>query len=349
VNFTRKIYHSTGIKNKMADFQGHKADIMEVKTCSVLLSKIDMTDMSFIVTAGKNTDNLKSSISQIGLLYPPYLIYSETSECYRIVCGYLRIEALLQLGIQEAPARVFDSKTDEKKLSLFSFYDNLSHRKFNPVENANIVERLLKYYPEEKIIGDFLPLLGIPPSVISLDNILSIIKLENEIKEAILKETLTEKNAVRLSYMEKDERLCLFRLFGRVNFSASKQAEIIENCRDISIRDKLSISEIVEDKEIDETLRNNKLTLSQKGDRIRLYIKKKRFPRLISSEKRFLSFIKNIELPPEADLSPPPFFEGETYRIKIDFTTSKSLSRALEILKRSADSSGLKKLLGEDS
>ncbi len=115
--------------------------------------------------------------------------------------------------------------------------------------------------------------MGLSPSVRAMDDLLSIMKLENEIKEAVMNGTIAEKNAIRLSRMEKNDRICFFRMFCKVNMSSSKQAEIIENCCDIALRDNISLRDIAEDREVERILEQDCLTLSQKGDSIRQWIR----------------------------------------------------------------------------
>ncbi len=119
---------------------------LKIRSTSVSLKEISKEEMSFVVTAGRSIKSLKTSIAKIGLAAPPYLVFSEADGCYRIVCGFLRIKAVTELGWTEVPAMIFDSKSEEAELFLFSFFENLPHRTFNPVEKANIAERLLEYF-----------------------------------------------------------------------------------------------------------------------------------------------------------------------------------------------------------
>lgn len=307
--------------------------VMNISSQTVPLSLINLEDRSFVVTAGRSTQDLKSSIERIGLVNHPRLFFSQTKGCYQVVCGYRRIAALQSLGRGEVPVKVFAPETEGKKLLLYSICDNLPHRTFNPVEAADAVTKLLEYFPPKDIIETYLPLLGLPSFAGTLENSLSIAKLEDEIKEGIIKGTLTEKNAIRLSEMDPGERLTIFGLFCRVHLSASKQAELIENLADIARRDEQSVEEILAHRETAKILEQDKLPLSQKGERIRQWIRKKRFPRLNRLEEKFLSLNKQLALPGNIKLNPPPFFEGQTYNITLRFENTESLDKAADSLK----------------
>ncbi len=316
---------------------------MKCNQILVDLKKIDHTDTMFIVTSGRNYDNIMLSMKETGFSTPPCLVLSGTR--YRIVSGYLRVRALAGLGKTEVMANVFDPDTDERDLFLFAFYDNLAHRDFNIIEKANIVERLLKYFDSDEVIKKYLPLLGFNPSGKILDNIVCIINLEEELKEAVLRGLLTEKNSIRLSYFTKQARLKLFKLFCCVNLSSSKQAEIMEGCRDIAIRDNVLVTEIIDDGAIEQILAADEYTLSQKGDRIRQFIKERRFPRLIQKQKDFQLLKKKLQLPLHVDIEPPPFFEGDVYKIEISFRTVDELESAVSVVKRIGVNVDIKKKL----
>jgi hypothetical protein len=68
-----------------------------------------------------------------------------------------------------------------------------------------------------------------------------------------------------------------------------------------------------------------KLTRSQKGDRLRARLRKIRFPRLSQREEKFLQQSKRLHLPSGVQLVPPPFFEGQTFRLQIEFDDRKAL------------------------
>ena len=133
-----------------------------------------------------------------------------------------------------------------------------------------------------------------------------------------------------------------------VNLSTSKQAEIIESCCDISKRDQLLISEIIGEKEITEALSRDELTLSQKGDRIRLILRKKRFPVLTGLEDRFLNLKKKLGLPKNIRFESPPSFEGDVYSLQINFRNFEELKSSADRVKLLSENPLIKGLLEKD-
>ena len=227
-------------------------------------------------------------------------------------------------------------------------HDNLAGPPLNLVEKANAVKILLKYFQEEEVIKKYLPLLGFPPVFGCLEELLLIEKLDPEIKKGIVNGTVVKKNGLSL-YRLGSEGVLLYRLFMKVNLSTSKQAEIIESCFDISKRDQLSISEIISETEITEALSRDDLTLSQKGDRIRFFLRKKRFPMLVNLEEKFLNLKKKLGLPKNIKIEPPPSFEGDIYSLQINFRNLAELKSSAARVKILSENTLMKGLLEKDA
>jgi len=320
---------------------------MKTETLSVPLDAIDLTDLRFVMTFGREAAGLEDSIKRIGLINPPVLARAETENSYRVVCGYLRLQAIGALGETEIPARLCGPEADEKALLLCALHDNLAARAFNPVEKALAVKKLLAFLPADEVASAYLPLLGLPPTLAALEETLMLLRLEGAVLEALARGGITEKNAVRLSALSREDREALFHLFVAVNLSASKQAEVMEYCGDMARRDAAAMHEILGDPAIAAILCLDRLTLAQKSERIRQHIRKLRFPVLSQQEERFALLKKKLHLPRGTELAPPPYFEGSTYRLSIAFETADELKAAAEAVVRVAAGSAMEELLEE--
>ena len=320
---------------------------MEYLLKTVPIQSINLEDKTFVTATGANTDLLQRSIEKAGLLNPPYLSHVLSGDYYRIVCGYLRIKACIALGWRELPARIIAPDSDGKDIFLISLYDNLSHRAFNAIEQAAITIRLLKNYQPEQVIKEYLPLLGLPPTAKTLDTMCSLAALEPEVQNAVVQGNLAEAVAIKLAHCNQEDRLSFFELFSQIHLSASKQEEIFASCLDIAVRNGISCKAVVRDEAIQEIVALDKLTVSQKGDRIRAVLKKRRSPHLSQSEEKFLHLSKKLHLPEGVQLSPPPFFEGGSFRLQIEFDRVENLQNKIERLKDITNNQTLKHILDE--
>jgi ParB-like chromosome segregation protein Spo0J len=299
---------------------------------NISIQDISLEDRTFIITTERNNAMLQKSIEQVGVLYPPYLYFDNHVQYYIIVCGLRRIHACVSAGWQDITANIIDEQTNGQDLFLLSLYDNLSHRLFDPIEKARAALRLRGFYNADTVISEYLPLMGLPPTEKALDQLLSLARLEPEIQDAVVQGRVCETVAARLAHLEEDERKALFGLLSQVHLSASKQEEIVSHCLDISLREGCGCGELVQDREIQEIIAEDKLPLSQKGDRIRALLRKKRFPRLSRHEENFLQQRKKMHLPAGVQLLPPPFFEGGKFRLEIEFSHTGDLQKKAEAI-----------------
>ncbi len=303
---------------------------------NILFEEINTEDRTFVISTPVNIDNLKKSIIKYGIINIPYIAKDEKTGYYRVVCGSRRIQALSELGIPAFSANVFECGVDKGDLFVFSLLDNLSHRTFNIIEKASTVEKLLHYFTRKVVILEYLSLIGAYPTEACMEELTRTASLEPHLKEAVLKNLITDKTAIALSLFPERDRDRVFKLFSQLNLSASKQTEVIDNLNDICLRDGVSIETIVQDSQLQNILSMEKLNRSQKTEQIRQTIRKMRYPVLSFYEKRFSDIKSSLDITPNINLIPPPFFEGDTYRLQVSFKKPEELINALEKTKNIA-------------
>jgi hypothetical protein len=318
---------------------------MEYSVKTVILTLINLEDKTFVITTDNNSEALQKSISRVGLLNLPYLLFVPSRGYYRIVCGFRRIQVLKALGWHQVPARIIPEDSDAKESFLMSVYDNLSHRAFNVIEQAAIAVRLLHYFSEEIVVKDYFPLMGLPPTVKTLVTMRLLASLEPEMQTAVVVGNVCETAAVKLAQLTAEERRAFINLFSRVHLSARKQEEIIVHCMDCAVQQGTPCSTVLQDGEIQNVLAQDTLTRSQKGDRVRELLKKKHHPRLTRCEERFVHLRRKLRLPPGMELSPPPFFEGGRYCIRLEFEQAEDLRQQIKKLHDLADATALHDIL----
>ena len=293
------------------------------------LKSIDLTDTTFVITYGFTLTQLKKSIEKIGILNPP-LVKKKSEEQYSIVCGYKRLLVCQDIGIEKLRCAVMSQNIENKDTFLTGLYDNLSHRVLNPVEKSITISKLQKYYSDEVIVKKFLPLLGLNPHYSVLDRIKPLSSLDVKIKDAAVDGRIDEGVAAKfLNFSEKDREL-LFQLLSALRFSKNKQNEVIDNFYDITKKDGCSISGILNAKELRDILADSSLNIPQKGSRVRYFLRKLRYPKIVKAEKDFLEMKKNLNLGDSIKLTPPPSFEGDRYCIEFQFENMDDLGENLK-------------------
>jgi ParB/RepB/Spo0J family partition protein len=284
-----------------------------MKKLNLSINEIFLKDERFRISYYFDLEKLVASIREIGLLNPP--LVTRRNGRFILVSGWKRVMACLNLSLSPIPVLVVQGK-GELETFLIAFYENLATGEFSLVEKAEIMARLKKFSEDEKkIVRHYLPLLDIPPTLSHLDSYLAFSQFEPELKKFIHEKNLPFSLAELFSEFSTSERKRLLPLVSPL--SQNKMTEFLESLKEISRRDELPVRKILASKEVKDMLGSRRLSLLQKADRIRLVLKKKRYPNLSSWEESFDSLRKKMRWPREITLSPTPYFEEK--RLSVDF------------------------------
>ncbi len=313
----------------------------------VHFSQIDFDDQSYIFTFEPLLSGLINSIKKIGLINPPIL--EQTSDnTYRIVTGLKRILALGQLKINQFPAKIYQSMNPAPTLDLFllNFFENIGTRNLNEIEKSIILHKFIHLFQvsEESVISDYLPLLNPGANKAVLDRYLKLVYLEDNVRIAIVEEFISIDNALALLEMSLIERQSIFDLFQRLQLGKNNQKELLRLLREIAKISNQSIVQIVEDKEIQDILSNEKITSPRKIEHIKEVLKRMRYPLFSIVEMNFQNLKKDLKLPPNIILRPPPFFEGEKFTVELSFKNQAEFNKLIGILASIAEGNKLIKL-----
>jgi hypothetical protein len=77
----------------------------------------------------------------------------------------------------------------------------------------------------------------------------------------------------------------------------------------------------------------------------RAYLKRRRFPTLVKAEERFLRDLKALKLNEDVHITPPPYFEGDRYTLRMTFKNLEDFHKVRQTLNAMAKSPALKRLL----
>jgi len=297
------------------------------------LEDIELNDQRFRISFFCSLDLLSQSIRVVGLIYPP--VVTLRNGFIIPVTGWKRILSCKQLPMSPIP--VFVSKeTDDLKSFKLAIFENLTTREFDLIERAEIVSRLKKFgEAERKIIEQYLPLLGIPPTYDYYDLYKKISRMSKKEKYILNQKKMALAVVEHLVQFSPKERQLFFPLL--VLLSQNKQKELLEMAREISFKRDIPVSEIFNSEEIKGVFFSKNLSPVQKADRIRDLLKKIRFPLLSAREKSFEFSKKKLKWPKDIDLSPTPYYEDNMVHIKFSFSGHKDYLKKISNLQSMAE------------
>jgi len=135
---------------------------MDFKT--IQFEEIDIEDETYRISEELDSASVLDSLKEIGQLNPVLLL--DQAPLKIIVCGFRRIRALRKLNRSQAFARILSIEShDMLQRFRLSLWDNLSHRRLNPLEKARLLHKLRNVcnVSRDILIETYLPLLDLAP------------------------------------------------------------------------------------------------------------------------------------------------------------------------------------------
>lgn len=299
-----------------------------MKIKQVPLDGLYFQDERFRISPFFSLDKLILSLKKIGLIQPPLVTWRDN--LLILVTGWKRVLACLEMSLSPIPVICLEEKSD-LKLFQKAFYENLTVREYSLLEKAEILNKLVHFGEGEKsILEHYLPLLGIPQTTYHLDLYLAFSEFSPEVKKAAYEKAMPFAALELLVAFSPRDRHRLLPLL--LPLGQNKQKELLEDCREISIRDELPVSRILREPDIQKFLDSKKLSPLQKSNKIRHILRKKRYPYLSSRQDHFDSALRKADWPKDVSLHPSPFFEEDRFTLQFSFRNKEELESHLSNL-----------------
>ena len=290
---------------------------MRFKQKILKLSFINSKDDSFRITTQISVDHLMDSIRHVGMLNLPLLVEKETG--YTIVCGFRRIEACRRLNRADVEVRILESDTRQLECIRYAITDNCLQRSLNLIEQSRSINLLYPFFKDISALCIELSAMGLPDNPSIVKKIKKLSHLPVAIQNGILSNTISLAMALELGRLQQDVGEGLSNLFETLLLSLNNQKEILTLLKEISLREDISILNVIKNDRVQKILTNQELDRNQKIRKIRIYLKQRRFPVITAAENEFEKHLKRLKLGSGTKLIPPDNFEGTTYILKVFF------------------------------
>jgi len=149
-------------------------------------------------------EDLARSIKQKGFIQP--IVVRRVGKSHEIVAGWRRYQAANSLGLKEIPTIIKD--LDDKDAFVLAIVENLQRKDLNAIEEAEAFKRLMDEFSFG--VDDIAKFVGKDRSTIA--NSLRLLKLPNQIKEALRKGLINRtqaKTILGLSTSSAQEKMFL--------------------------------------------------------------------------------------------------------------------------------------------
>lgn len=311
---------------------------------SVALSEIDSAADSFRITTHTDLTALSQSISHVGVINPP-ILYGKHGT-YQIVSGFARVAASGLLDRTTITARILPETVSRAVCIQLAIVDNTSLRILNPVEQARCVGLLSTITEGTEHLVTVAREMGLPINKKMATDLKQVLQMPPCLQRGLMDGSIALPVAL-LIYQIGDpssiEVLSAFLI--ELNLSLNRQREIFDWIEALSHLENQSVSQIMSDPDLVALRNDRNLDRRQKITAVRHYFRKRRYPNIVKTEQRYDAYHRNVKMPPGIVLTPPPFFESDTYSLRIDFKTLAELKQIRTGLDTVIDSNAFAELL----
>jgi len=298
---------------------------MAYKLDKIDLALIDGSDRTFHITASTEIDGLKSSMADAGLMIPPLIVEKKATGRYTIISGFRRIAAAAALGWPSIQVRVLDPSAPAIDRVKFAIAENSFQRQLTVIEQCRSIQLMSSFFTSEKKMARAAGDLGLPANVSMHRKLMRLSTLPEKVQDSVLANTLSFAVAIGFEKGDPADMVCISGLFDVMKPSLNKQREIVTLLSEISIIEDISISRIVNGKSIQAIMTADGVDRSQKTEKVRACLRRRRFPEITRAEQDFENKTKSLKLDSNTRLLPPRSFEGTTYRLTFNFRNAEEL------------------------
>lgn len=314
----------------------------------VNLAEIDADDLTCVVTYRPQMAALQRSIAHAGVLTPLHLRQLDGRERLQLVSGWKRLLAVQQTGVLQVPALVYGvgELSDEAALVL-AVHDNLGCRSLNAVEKGRVLQRLRErfHYAADELVKTWCPRLELAPRLEALEAHCTLLTLDETLQDGVIAHTLSLETALWIGRHEAVDREALLPLFADLKLGQNRAREFVNLIDEICLRDGCGVGQLWEDLELADMLINTELSGPQRVEQLRRQLRTRRYPMLSAYEEQFEAARRELRLPSQMSLQPPPYFEGSQYQVSFRFGSREELQTYAQKLLDSASAEALEVLL----
>jgi hypothetical protein len=242
---------------------------------------------------------------------------------------------------------VIESDTDKFECAKLAITDNSLQRPLNLIELSRCYKILSGFCKGRDLLAAA-SLLGLPENPSLAEKIMRLVDLPSVIQNCVISETVSLAMAIELGGIEHGTGIAFAEIFDELKPSLNKQREILSLSFEIAARENLPVADLIKENDFRNIISDENTDRNRKIQRIRHYLKTRRFPAIMKAEDNFRRNLKKLELTVGIKLIPPADFEGNTFIINMEFKTTSEFGELTACLNRLTKNPVLKEIVSKD-
>ncbi len=217
----------------------------------------------------------------------------------------------------------------------------------DPVTKAHLIQMLVeKGHPREKLLTNYLPILGIQPSSYVLEGLKRVNQLSSDWKDYIIDRDLNLKTILGLVEFPNTLLELVFPLIKNLQVGGYKLIKIISLINEISIREQSKPESIINDEELRRLIENKNISRPEKISRIIKKLYQRRMPIISEKANTLENRLKELNLSSCLKVIPPENFETSEWEIRLKFRDNKILKELIQDLQKISHPKRFDKIFG---
>jgi hypothetical protein len=216
--------------------------------------------------------------------------------------------------------------------------EKISTAALNVMEKARAIARFSELWQNnyEPVRDRICPLLGLPPTIESIETHLFFLRLPEWLQIKLAGGELAPAHIILLLSFRHDELEPVAEaLFVKCRPSMQEGREMIENLAGLCAREGCRPSELLASNELKPLLNDGASSARERATKVREWLHAQRFPRLSETEKAFRSLVSPFENKSGISIHPPRSFEGEACQVSMKLSNEAEVEKAAAALKQS--------------
>ena len=316
---------------------------MEYDCRFVTVQQIDINDATFRITEEKTPGDGIDDPGLLQLVRPPILL--PRKETCTIISGFGQLTTDSFRNGKEIRCHLLDAGTPLSDCARIAVSCHALHRSLDIIESAKAIALLSQYFECKTDLVKAANRCGLSVNSAMVEKLLKVGAMPEPLKRGLLEGAVALPVALLLIAEHDDEKTGLLTtLYRDLDMSLNRQRELLEWVGAICKRDKLTTRQLLDEKGFARISNDKEIDRRQKVQRVRHYLKKRRYPAMVEFGGRYDKIVNALDLQKGTQLLPPAHFEGQTYALKIEFDSFDTLLKKQEEIKKMVNSSEIQEL-----
>jgi hypothetical protein len=211
----------------------------------------------------------------------------------------------------------------------------MNHQEMNIIEQARIFALLRWAFSDLTKTLDIAREFGLPSNPLFIEKLECVQHMSRQLQQALIDETIALPTALHIMAYDETETIdAIVALLADLNLGLNRQRELLSLVEEIGHREKIRLVDLLDSEPLRSSWKDRQLDPPVRAKHILGYLKKRRYPAMTEIENHYTDEVKELKIKKNLQLIPPPYFEGQQFSLRIDFSTIEEFESSIGEMQR---------------